>query len=95
MSALPADTPPCRRVTACVAGSVFKAQMRRDVQLDITGKQSEVVLAILTDTTLQAAVKEEDLQRRASLFLEYSLVFANSRSRCVTCRCVQSDTSQS
>lgn len=69
----------CRRVTACVTGSVFKAQMMRDVQLDITGKQSEVVLEILTDTNLQAAVKEEGLQRRASLILDYSLVFAKSR----------------
>lgn len=39
-----------RYVTPRVAGSVFKARMKRNVMLEITGKQSEVVFKIITET---------------------------------------------
>lgn len=66
----------CNASQPRVAGSVFKAQMMRDVQSDITGKQrrSSTFELIQISANLQT---EEDLLRRASLILDYSFVFAN------------------
>lgn len=52
-----------------VAGSVFKAQKMRDVMWEITGKrrEREVVFYIITDTNIQTAFKEEELQKEEHL----------------------------